>query len=61
MKKLLLGLVASIFVLTFFIQPASATIWFSDDFETAWTGDYADGWENTAYRHGAPPVASNSR
>lgn len=26
------------------------------DFETAWSGDYAAGWENTAYRHGAPPV-----
>lgn len=26
-------------------------------FETAWTGDYAPGWENTEYRHGAAPVA----
>jgi len=26
------------------------------DFETAWTGDYAPGWENSGYRHGNPPV-----
>jgi hypothetical protein len=28
----------------------------SYDFNTAWAGDYAPGWENTAYRHGAAPV-----
>ena len=27
------------------------------DFEASWTADYAPGWENTAYRHGDPPVA----
>ena len=26
------------------------------DFETAWSADYAPGWENTLYRHGDPPV-----
>lgn len=35
---------------------ANAAILFSDDFETSWSGDYAPGWVNTAYRHGAPPV-----
>lgn len=25
------------------------------DFDTAWTGDYAPGWENTDYRHGDAP------
>jgi len=28
----------------------------TDDFETAWAGDYAPGWENAAYRHGEAPV-----
>jgi hypothetical protein len=27
------------------------------DFEAPWSGDYAPGWENTAYRHGTAPVA----
>jgi len=26
------------------------------DFETGWSGDYAPGWENSAYRHGQAPV-----
>ena len=26
------------------------------DFNTSWSGDYAPGWENSAYRHGDPPV-----
>jgi hypothetical protein len=26
------------------------------DFDVAWAGDYAPGWENTAYRHGPAPV-----
>jgi hypothetical protein len=26
------------------------------DFETSWTDDYAPGWENSAYRHGEPPI-----
>lgn len=37
-------------------SPAGAAVLFYDDFETSWTGDYATGWVNTAYRHGAPPV-----
>jgi hypothetical protein len=28
-----------------------------DDFETAWTGDYAPGWDSEGYRHGDEPVA----
>ncbi len=28
----------------------------SFDFDAPWASDYAPGWENTAYRHGAPPV-----
>lgn len=28
----------------------------SYDFNTPWTGDYAPGWENSAYRHGDPPI-----
>jgi len=28
----------------------------SFDFDSSWSGDYAPGWENTSYRHGAPPV-----
>lgn len=30
----------------------------SYDFETAWTGDYAAGWANEDYRHGAGPLAT---
>ncbi len=26
------------------------------DFNTSWSGDYAPGWENSAYRHGEAPV-----
>ncbi len=26
------------------------------DFDTAWSGDYAPGWENSEYRHGEAPV-----
>lgn len=29
----------------------------SDDFETAWAGDYAPGWALEGYRHGGAPVA----
>jgi hypothetical protein len=28
----------------------------SYDFETGWSGDYAPGWVNSAYRHGEAPV-----
>jgi hypothetical protein len=28
-----------------------------DDFETAWTGYYANGWDSEGYRHGDEPVA----
>ena len=34
----------------------ATTVLFHDDFESAWTGDYAPGWVNAAYRHGEAPV-----
>jgi hypothetical protein len=36
--------------------PAAAGFFTSYNFESAWSGDYAPGWENTAYRHGPAPV-----
>ena len=38
------------------IAQASASYLVEFDFNTGWSGDYAPGWENSAYRHGAPPV-----
>jgi len=35
---------------------ANADYSVTDGFETAWSGDYAPGWENSEYRHGAPPI-----
>lgn len=35
---------------------AHAAYHVSFDFDTSWSGDYAPGWENTAYRHGVPPI-----
>lgn len=35
---------------------ASATVLFSDGFETPWSTDYAPGWVNAGYRHGEAPV-----
>ncbi len=35
---------------------ASASYHFGDDFETAWTGDYASGWANIEYAHGAASI-----
>jgi len=34
----------------------NAVVLFQDGFETPWTGDYAPGWVNSAYRHGEAPV-----
>lgn len=55
------SLYCTIFLFTFLVSlfvvgPAGATILFQDGFETAWSGDYAPGWGNTAYRYGPPPV-----
>ncbi len=55
MKKNYLGLIAAA-IMVAAATPSYATVLFYDDFETGWTGDYANGWVNTAYRHGAPPV-----
>lgn len=55
MKKLLAFL--CVMVLSFAtVSTVYATILFEDDFETSWSGDYAPGWINAAYRHGPPPV-----
>lgn len=35
---------------------ASASYNVQFDFNTSWSGDYAPGWENTAYRHGEAPI-----
>jgi len=55
-KLLLVGFMAGLLMVGL-IGTVNATILFQDDFETAWTTDYAPGWENTAYRHGTAPVA----
>lgn len=55
MKKLFI-LVAVVVFLGFGLGVAQANVFFSDGFETAWSGDYANGWVNADYRHGAPPV-----
>ncbi len=52
MKKFLLSFVSLLLI----AGTSNATILFQDDFETAWTGDYADGWVNAAYRHGTAPT-----
>lgn len=39
-----------------FASSALGTVWFADDFETTWSGDYAPGWVNADYRHGTAPV-----
>jgi len=59
MKRVMFTFAASMCMLAIGVaQPACATTYvhFQDDFETSWTGDYADGWINAAYRHGDPPV-----
>jgi hypothetical protein len=45
---LLIGLMASV--------SFAASYRVADDFNSSWTGDYAPGWKNTAYRHGEAPV-----
>jgi len=37
-------------------SPTMAAVQATFDFETGWAGDYAPGWENSAYRWGTPPV-----
>lgn len=56
MKKLVTCLAVT---LALYALPLTANAAFVStfDFETAWTGDYATGWENTSYRHGTAPVA----
>ena len=54
MKKLTM-ILAVVGLLLAAVGTASAAV-ATFDFETAWSGDYALGWENTLYRHGDPPV-----
>ena len=56
MKKILVFLFAVLLVLSI-SDLASATVYFYDDFETSWSGDYAPGWVGAGYRHGVAPVA----
>lgn len=42
--------------LAMMVSVAGADLQVTFDFETGWSGDYAPGWENSAYRHGVPPV-----
>lgn len=53
MKKIIICSIVTMFMVC---GIARADLHVTFDFETSWTGDYADGWENTAYRHGDPPV-----
>ena len=46
------GLVVAVFA----VAQAEAGYHVTFDFETGWAGDYAPGWENSAYRHGEAPV-----
>lgn len=52
-----LGLAPAFVVSVLLASAASAAPFLTFGFETAWSGDYAPGWENTAYRHGTAPVA----
>jgi len=57
MKKLVtICAVATMILAMSGISQASSTYHVNFDFETSWTGDYVDGWENTSYRHGEAPV-----
>jgi hypothetical protein len=48
---------AAVIVLIVAPSPAVAGSYQVDfDFDTPWAGDYAPGWENTAYRHGTAPT-----
>jgi hypothetical protein len=57
-KKLMRKETVALFILCFAVSTgAHATrVLFYDDFETGWSGDYAPGWVNAAYRHGDPPI-----
>ena len=55
MKKLTIVVCMSVLALLM-AGPAGAYV-YQDNFETAWTGNYAPGWDNEGYRHGDAPVA----
>lgn len=57
MKKFLIILL-SIGFLFGLLGTANAVVLFYDDFETSWSGDFADGWIISPYRHGASPPAT---
>ncbi len=56
MKKLLFCLSLAV-VIASMAHPAGA-YQFRDDFSTAWTGNYAPGWESEGYRWGTAPIAT---
>ena len=55
MRRCFLRLLIVGFLFTSVAMQAEATT-LNFGFETSWSGDYAPGWENTAYRHGEPPI-----
>lgn len=55
MKKLTIVVFMGVLALMM-AGPASAYV-YQDNFETAWTGNYAPGWQNEGYRWGETPVA----
>ncbi|MCP4712678.1 MAG: hypothetical protein GY869_28970 [Planctomycetes bacterium] len=57
MKKVCLILAMAFVILTTAtVVQANTSYHVKFDFDTSWAGDYAPGWENSAYRHGAPPI-----
>ena len=53
-----IGVVSVVMAVVGLAVPAGAwTYQVKDDFETAWTGDYAPHWDCEGYRHGDEPVA----
>ena len=57
MKKLITicAVVTMMLVISSVVQAAYLV---TDGFETAWSGDYATGWDNEGYRHGEAPGAT---
>ncbi|HYW80067.1 MAG TPA: hypothetical protein VE890_10850 [Thermoguttaceae bacterium] len=54
MNRLLAAVAVLGLVLTV-VSPLNAAVT-TFDFDDAWGADYAPGWENSAYRHGDPPI-----
>ena len=52
MKKLAMFMAVAGLILTVNATAGAGDYLVTDDFETAWEGDYASGWANIAYAHG---------